>query len=83
MIIDGLIENDYDWWEEQQVKIGNVVYLYTFIGHGIPSKSGKFIYFVLRAAYALRPIKWKMAAHNPTIRKRKKCETGPQGILIN
>ena len=79
MIIDGLIENDYDWWEEQQVKIGNVVYLYTFIGHGIPSKSGKFIYFILRAAYVLQPIKWKIA----TIRKRKKCETGPQGILIN
>ena len=32
---------------EMNSKVSNVVYLYTFIGHGIPSKSREFIYFIL------------------------------------
>ena len=47
--------------KNNKLKLGNVVYLYAFIGHGIPSKSGKFIYFVWKL-HVLRPIRCKMAA---------------------
>ena len=42
---------------EMNSKVSNVVYLYTFIGHGIPSKSREFVHFIFGAAYALQPIK--------------------------
>ena len=44
MIIDGL---KMIMTDRMNSKANNVVYLCTFIGHGIPSKSREFIYFIL------------------------------------